>query len=882
MAPVFEQTDFDSGLYLLGGREQPPQNALRVADGINAIHSKSIRSRDGTKSLYATAQIIAVYSFAGHRYAVDNTGDIYQDGSIIYVGSTYNGGLVTFTKAPPNFGSTAYLFVNGITPPIKISEAGVVTNWGIAQPPDGMTAALITQPVVVPIDTLDDASSSATAPLTSESGNTWALTTSGSAALTSATFTGPTGNYPFQIIIPPQENCYIQTTASFNLATAGAGDFDAISFMVHIDKPDNLKAIHLAFDVNSSGYSTDAYHFVVPVSDLVASNITATANDIASLDALASSILHTKVSITQVLGVDANALSVEYLTNLRNSLLTYQHNQIGKPFKPSVSAQNLLINRVLQITSGNDSWWTVSIPRRFFTHVSATPTTNEWALITGARFRFVNISSASANVNVYLANLAFAGGVGMDGTYQYLVSYSNASGHYSNPNSASAITPPDPVTITNVVRQGVALSSIPTSGDPQVTGRILWRTVGNGGLYYALPNPSANTSGTIPQLPTIADNTTTTFNDVASDFFGYGPSDTDLNVLTSIPLVPLQVLPTSGPNASTYFNGTLFSCGDTASGSKGRFYYSAPGYAEGVAGFTDISNDDDPTKGFAIFGNQLFLLTTKACWQISDISQGPLVPLFTAYPVVGAPGCKDAASIVTTSNAIVYRSSSGLVGMNGYGAFVVAAQLLPLFLGESVESYAPIGSILAATYTNIGEYIFSDGSTNTYAVNVASRSLVNVSSPNDLVRSVGIPTHALYFEPESNNVQCSFGTGQIGLLEYIGQLTDGAVAVPFNVRPVSVYYSIKSQLRVQRIFIDANLNGNTLTAYYSVDGTDIELGLISGTARKVFEFELGGYGATGRLAGIYLSGSTNVGLIEVFRVAIEGEPYGTATEAPQK
>ena len=865
--PIFEQTDFDSCLYLLGGREQSPPNALRVADGISGVHSKSIKSRDGIAPLYDSAfppfvTAIGVYSFAGHRYAVTSNGHIYKDGTLLYSGSTYNGNGVSFSKAPPNFGSAAYLFVAGINPPVKISAAGVVTNWGIAQPTTAMSAALITQGVIIAIDPLD-----------STTVGDW--TTLGSATLAA---TGPdsppNSDACFQVTIAPHANGGIVTTSTPTLPldlTAGgaASDFDAVTFQVQIDQPDNLKGIHLAFDYNSNGFKTDYYYFQLPVSDLVVPNIAATANDIASLDALAGQILGKPTNVAAIVG--ENQLSTEYVKNLKQYLLTYQHNHIGQPFKPSLSAQNLLINSVLNVTSGNDNWWFVQIPRRFFVHFGATQT-NQWSDITGIRFRFLNMHSSVA-VNILLADLAFVGGTGMFGTYQYLVSYSNASGHYSQPNSASAITPPDPTTIANVQRQGVALSGIPTSGDSQVTGRIIWRTVGNGGLYYAVPNPNATTSGSTPQLPTIPDNTTTTFNDTASDFFGYGPSDTDVNVLTSIPLVPLQVLPTTTISSIIYFNGTLFACGDTATGSKGRFYYSALGYGEGVANYTDISNDDDPTKGFAIFGGYLFLLTTKACWQVSDISQGPLIPLFTANPIVGAPGCLDAASIATTANAVVYRSADGLYGMNGYGSFAVAAQILPLFRGQTVESYAPVGTIVASTYGR-DEYIFSDNSTNTYAVNVAARSLVNVNSPNDLVRSIGVPLSALYFEPESGDIQCGDALRRWGLLEQPLQLNDAGVAIPFNVRPASIYASIKYQTEVQRIFIDANLNGNTLTAYFSVDGNDILLGLISGATRKVFEFDCH---ATGRLLGVYLTGSTNVGIVEVFRIAIEGEPYGTGT-----
>lgn len=83
----------------------------------------------------------------------------------------------------------------------------------------------------------------------------------------------------------------------------------------------------------------------------------------------------------------------------------------------------------------------------------------------------------------------------LTGTYTYYVSFDTAAGHESDLSPASA-----PFTAGG---QAAALSSIPTSTDPQVTKRHIYRSGGTQDQLY--------------RIGTLNDNTTTTFNDSTSD-----------------------------------------------------------------------------------------------------------------------------------------------------------------------------------------------------------------------------------------------------------------------------------------------------------------------------------------------------------------------------
>ncbi len=95
------------------------------------------------------------------------------------------------------------------------------------------------------------------------------------------------------------------------------------------------------------------------------------------------------------------------------------------------------------------------------------------------------------------APILAAGAAGnLNGTYKYAVTFYRGGNYPCESN-------PSPLVEITVSNQQVDLSNIPTSSDPQVTARRIYRTTANGGTLYLVAE--------------INDNTTTTYTDNATD-----------------------------------------------------------------------------------------------------------------------------------------------------------------------------------------------------------------------------------------------------------------------------------------------------------------------------------------------------------------------------
>src|SRR5580698_5021384 len=89
--------DFDSRLWLSGGRDQVPQNGLRRCVAAAPELTRSIQSRWGSNLLY-NINAISVYEYNGNTYQYDGT-NLYQNG--VQIDTGYNGTKLTFMTMPP-------------------------------------------------------------------------------------------------------------------------------------------------------------------------------------------------------------------------------------------------------------------------------------------------------------------------------------------------------------------------------------------------------------------------------------------------------------------------------------------------------------------------------------------------------------------------------------------------------------------------------------------------------------------------------------------------------------------------------------------------------------------------------------------------------------
>lgn len=129
--------DFNRRLWLNEPKETIPRDALRRARGVHQAKSRSIRSRPGSVFLYNFGAH-SLYRFAGARFQ-GSSDSLFRNGTSIKSG--LSGNRLAFLRMPPTPGIVDFLFVAGGGTLFKVSQVGLVSNWGIDAPPDGMTAS---------------------------------------------------------------------------------------------------------------------------------------------------------------------------------------------------------------------------------------------------------------------------------------------------------------------------------------------------------------------------------------------------------------------------------------------------------------------------------------------------------------------------------------------------------------------------------------------------------------------------------------------------------------------------------------------------------------------------------------------------------------------
>jgi hypothetical protein len=917
MAITVSFAAFDSGLYLLGGREVIPPNATRVFTGANPVHARSVRSRNANVRVNTAAAISAIH-FNGQHVTVDNSGNLLFNFGVVKSGVAV-GKRMSFSKAPPHFGSSSYLFAIGGGVAGKIDESGNYTNWGLAAPTGTPAAvALATTPAAfLLIDNLN------TDPALNA--NISAIF-SGTVAFDNANFVINSGST--KISIPPRSTGGIQEAPQgLNLAPFTSTNFDAIEFYIRIDQPQLLRDLTVQFDV-ASNFTTQMYTAQVPLYPVTGPAQPNGTLDVADLDAVATSFLNGGSWPSGV----GNRMQQEFAQAFLQFL---NGRQSGLPanFSPTAAALALQATNGITIAAAGGNWWIVRIPKAAFIQVGAAKDTNNWPNVTGWQIFGTN-QSASSTVNFWLNGLMLGNavqpnavspgsGFGLLGAYNWYYTFTNSkTGSYSNP--ATAVT-----ALSQVDRNAVNLTNLPTnSPDAQVDTLTIWRTLGNGGIPYRLidiplagfggsfldvisdyagfgPTPSAlsdwaaSTSYPVGAMILPSNNpgnfcfvSTATTSNAASDLTppvwpqkpGATVADTSGKItwqnvgktllLSLEPLVLVNTLPPLTASQCAFWKGTMFICADSAPGARGRIYYSAAGYTEGVAGYTDISNDDDPTIGFGLYANNLYVLTTKGLWQIIDISTGPYQPGFTAVQIGTAPGCGSAQSIVATPVGLVYQSPEfDLHVFDGYITANLAGQILPILNGDTIEGYAAVGQIVAATFGR-DEYWFSDGVNNLFAINIMPNSIpTDTGAINMVTRCHGTAATAINYSYSPPEVLAGWNGGTYHL-EVAGHYAkdDGTNTLPFQLRTPSFYTGEKYTGKGQRVIVDVNDGGNLISVFVSVDGTDYLLGTTDGAGKRAkYEFP---YNIVGSLFGGYLTTVGGNGQIEVFRIALEVDASG--------
>lgn len=770
------------GWWPSGPTDTAPKGSLRRATGVHPVRTRSIRSRNGS-TLLSTLAGHSITRFDDHRYVGAGT-VLYRDGYSIKTG--LDGARLTFLRMPPQVGGDDYLFVAGGGDLFKVNTDGTTSPWGITAPPNGFTASKGTQRSKV-IDAFDAAAgwtaSSATlvdeATIKQEGGNSMKMTVVAST----------TGTATKAIAVD---------LANYAAPAQVSSDEDFITVWVRVDNPDNMESLGVMFDLSGGAFATDYFH----------TTITATSGVIPPADSF----------VSQTVGL----ADLPEIRGQQEEIFSYEGTPVGR-----IDRVNLLANLgQVSVTTAVGVWIRLRLPKVTFQRAGDAAKT--WANVVA--MRVVVKTNARGSVIVYWDDAQLVGGAGLQGTYQYKVTYlNNTTGSRSNANATA-------VSLSGVERQPVSLASLPASTDPQVTHVEVWRTLGGGTRWFYVGKVT---------------NGTTTFTDNYADFPGLDSVTTNLLASTELPEDNDPPDDTYDVVVSQPFAGRAWwLVGDAA-------YYSADGRPEGVQGFITPTHADDPLRGGVVWNGSLYLFSVGHIFQVIGDDE-PFIP----REVFGAPGTVQPLTIVGTSVGILYQANDGVRVFDGAQSTLIAdAPLGPLFRGEALEGVAAFEGMVAAFGRN--EYLIANG-VETLAFNVQSKAW----------RVLGLACTALAYAPDDDEMLASFGTSVVAL-DVEGTDLDGSAAIPFAVEYPGRLIDEATEGIIKRLYIEADTNGQALTPSLVIDGVVTSLASFATIDRATVE-----YAALwkGRVVGVRLTGSLTAA-VEVFGVRLDVYVPTTASVA---
>ena len=232
------------------------------------------------------------------------------------------------------------------------------------------------------------------------------------------------------------------------------------------------------------------------------------------------------------------------------------------------------------VTPSTDQWIQIAAPKSAFMRVG-NKLNLDWSDVNGIRFNIGDLGDSTAT-SCELDDLTMYGGFALGAgpaallggsEYQYYITYgNNLTGSDSNPNGMETlgdgtVSVPNPAIVGGVALQAVNVSNIPTSSDPQVGNRKVWRTSAGGAIPF--------------YVATIPNNSSTSF----TDFYGDLPGQP---IITTPWIGTLQVA------------SVTYAVGDYVDGGNGYYFVVSAITSSGVPG-TTLPNWVIPSGAFLGF-----------------------------------------------------------------------------------------------------------------------------------------------------------------------------------------------------------------------------------------------------------------------------------------
>lgn len=444
------------------------------------------------------------------------------------------------------------------------------------------------------------------------------------------------------------------------------------------------------------------------------------------------------------------------------------------------------------VATASATWSRLRVPKGNFLRSGSGPGT--WADVVAIQIMIQ--TNALSNLLIYFDFMRMLGGAGMYGNYKSLVTFENTlTGARSNSN-------PTPVVTLQNDRQRLTYTNIPFSLDPQVNARTLWRTLGGGGAFF--------------REHVIPDNGTTAYSSRVADFVGlWSTAQSEVLFLPELPTD--NAMPEDTHIDFIYDQATVFWLSG-ATGKKGRIYYSPPGRPEGQRGFIQVCQDDTPLLRLVVY-NRARYAVGEAGWYRVDGTEP-----YTSFKFAGIPGINaaQARTLAQVPQGLMWQAQDGLRIFNGSQSELVQFDRIgPLFRGQHLEQLFAMQGICAAYARE--QYFISDGE-QTLSFNLST----------GFIRDLGQGFTSLYYEEDTRLL--------------IGGTSAGLVIVEDITQPptqrcswqtTAVYSAPGQTSTVQRLYIDADTDGQPITVTIIVNGHERQLPPMVLAERSVSEYALG-------------------------------------------
>lgn len=792
-------TSFDRRLVLSGGREQAGVAALRRASGVAQELTTSVMSRWGSLFLYPI-NAIQMFYWNGHRFAYDGA-KLYQDGGVIKTG--FNGNRITFNTMPPQPGLQDYLFIlgGGVTP-FKIDPNGIITNWGIQEPPNQMTAQNLANDQIV-IDSFTGSAANWTASnATKADNNTEFATGTGSLSINpSATPWHIKRNVATLNLGTYSNNDISMGTDIFQMWALYTGSTNTGQLL-------NAHYLQIDFDVRDGTFTKDYYSVSVGMIPFGATNphvnhIIAISFDVQpgqwqqltipkSLFNRIGTELDLDWTNVQEIRISGNNFAGDLL--LDNFTLSGGSALAAGPAAGNGGAEYDYYAVFRSLVTGSQSnpnadpvkLFAVSVNKTQLNNIPVSPDSQ-----VGARdlYRTQQLNVAGGTGNAFFLDTIYDNTTTtyIDSTadFSYPVAatpwqkevtvppnaaapyYIDAGNGYYFKLTAAGTTganPPQWVIPTSQWAANAAFLAGETVAPIKAAGHF-WKVTTAGISGNTPPNWAAAgplTDGTV--VWTDQGLKVTQDNSVQWTFQGINSTAT---LDGSKPL-----LFDNAPPQETYddaygpFEGSMIWTRDTAQGKAGYIYASPPGRPESVGQAYLVTGTDDPMQKVVVWDSRLWALSQAKAFR--STGQYPAL----AFPTIDdALGTRVPFTVVAVQYiGIVYWAPDGIRVLNFSGSRLIGfQQLAPIFRGQPEEDVPAWNQTNGPLWAEHGrnELLFSDGATLTLGILYDG-----LTGDGPVWRLPGRVLTAAYYEHQTGELGVAFG-GKVYLFEHPGHLTDG-------------------------------------------------------------------------------------------------------------